>query len=44
MQAAIARFLAETNADPRLFRSTKDRHKIIAAVRRVHQVLGPEPQ
>jgi transposase len=38
-QAAINRFLAETNADPRPFRWTKDPAKIIAAVRRGHQVL-----
>jgi len=39
LQAAINRFLAETNADPRPFRWTKDPAKIIAAVRRGHQVL-----
>jgi len=39
LQAAIKRFLAETNADPRPFRWTKDPDKIIAAVRRGHQVL-----
>jgi transposase len=39
LQAAIKRFLAETNADPRPFRWTKDPAKIIAAVRRGHQVL-----
>jgi transposase len=37
LQAAIKRFLAETNADPRLFRWTKDPAKIIAAVKRGHQ-------
>ena len=39
LQAAIKRFLAETNADPRPFRWTKDPDKIIAAVKRGHQVL-----
>jgi hypothetical protein len=39
LQAAIKRFLAETNADPRPFRWTKDPGKIIAAVKRGHQVL-----
>ena len=39
LQAAINRFLAETNTDPRPFRWTKDPHKIIAAVKRGHQVL-----
>jgi transposase len=39
LQAAIRRFLAETNADPRPFRWTKDPAKIIAAVKRGHQVL-----
>jgi transposase len=39
LQAAINRFLAETNADPRPFRWTKDPDKIIAAVKRGHQVL-----
>ena len=39
LQAAINRFLAEANLDPRPFRWTKDPHKIIAAVRRGHQVL-----
>src|SRR3954465_4770279 len=39
LQAAIKRFLAETNADPRPFRWTKDPAKIIAAVKRGHQVL-----
>jgi hypothetical protein len=34
LQAAIARFLAETNADPRPFRSTEVPDKIIAAIRR----------
>ena len=40
LQAAIKRFLAETNADPRPFRWTKDPAKIIAAVKRGHQVLN----
>jgi transposase len=39
LQAAIKRFLIETNADPRPFRWTKDPAKIIAAVKRGHQVL-----
>ena len=39
LQAAIKRFLAETNANPRPFRWTKDPAKIIAAVKRGHQVL-----
>jgi len=39
LQAAINRFLAETNTDPRPFQWTKDPHKIIAAVKRGHQVL-----
>ena len=39
LQAAIKRFLGETNADPRPFRWTKDPDKIIAAVKRGHQVL-----
>ena len=39
LQAAIKRFLAETNADPRPFHWTKHPDKIIAAVRRGHQVL-----
>ena len=39
LQAAINRFIAETNADPRPFRWTKDPDKIIAAVKRGHQVL-----
>lgn len=39
LQEAINRFLAETNDDPRPFRWTKDPDKIIAAVRRGHQVL-----
>ena len=43
LQAAIKRFLAETNADPRPFRWTKDPAKIIAAVKRGHQVLELYP-
>jgi transposase len=39
LQAAIERFLAETNADPRPFRWTKDPDEIVAAVKRGHQVL-----
>jgi hypothetical protein len=38
LQAAIKRFLAETNADPRPFCWTKDPDKIIAAVKRGCQV------
>jgi hypothetical protein len=39
LQAAINRFGAEANADPRPFRWTEDPDKIIAAVRRGHQAL-----
>ena len=39
LQAAINRFVAETNANPRPFRWTKDPDTIIAAVRRGHQAL-----
>jgi transposase len=39
LQAAINRFLRETNEQPRPFRWTKDPDKIIAAVKRGHQVL-----
>jgi hypothetical protein len=39
LQTAIKRFLAETNADMRPFRWTKDPAKIIAAVKRGHHVL-----
>jgi len=39
LQAAIKRFVVETNANPRPFRWTKDADKIIAAVRRGHQAL-----
>jgi len=39
LQAAINRFLAEHNIEPKPFRWTADPDKIIAAVRRGHQVL-----
>jgi hypothetical protein len=39
LQAAINRFLAEANADPRLFRWTKGPDTIFAAVRRGRQTL-----
>jgi transposase len=39
LQAAINRFLAETNDAPRPFTWTADPDKIIAAVRRGHQAL-----
>jgi len=39
LQAPINRFLAETNTAPQPFRRTKDPHKILAAVKRGHQVL-----
>ena len=39
LQAAINRFLAAINADPRPFHWTKDPDTIIAAVRRGHQAL-----
>src|SRR6267154_1722497 len=39
LQAAINRFVAETNHDPKPFIWTADPDKIIAAVRRGHQVL-----
>jgi transposase len=39
LQTAINRFLAETNANPRPFQWTKHPDKIIAAVKRGHQVL-----
>ena len=39
LQAAINRFLAETNAEPKPFTWTADPDKIIAAVKRGHQVL-----
>jgi len=39
LQTAINRFLAETNDNPKPFTWTADPDKIIAAVRRGHQVL-----
>ena len=39
LKGAIERFVAETNQDPRPFRWTKKPNKIIAAVKRGHQVL-----
>jgi transposase len=39
LQAAINRFLIETNENPKPFRWTKDPNKIISAVRRGHQAL-----
>ena len=39
LQAAINRFIKETNGDPKPFTWTADPDKIIAAVRRGHQVL-----
>jgi hypothetical protein len=39
LQAAINRFLAETNDDPKPFVWTADPDRIIAAVRRGYQVL-----
>ncbi len=39
LQAAINRFVAEANAEPRPFHWTKDPDTIIAAVRRGHQAL-----
>ena len=39
LQAAIKRFVAEANTNPKPFRWTKDPNKIIAAVRRGHQAL-----
>jgi hypothetical protein len=39
LQAAINRFVAETNHDPKPFTWTADPNKIIAAVRRGHQML-----
>jgi hypothetical protein len=39
LQAAINRFLDEANQDPKPFIWTADPDKIIAAVRRGHQVL-----
>jgi hypothetical protein len=39
LQAAINRFLAETNSDPKPFTWTADPDGIIAAVRRGHHAL-----
>jgi hypothetical protein len=39
LKDAIHRFLDHTNANPKPFTWTKDPNKIIAAVRRGHQVL-----
>ena len=39
LQIAINRFLDETNDDPKPFTWTADPDKIIAAVKRGHQVL-----
>jgi hypothetical protein len=39
LQAAINRFVTETNADPKPFTWTANPDKIIAAVKRGHQVL-----
>jgi len=39
LQVAIKRFLVDTNTDPRPFQWTKEPDKIIAAVKRGHQVL-----
>jgi transposase len=39
LKAAIHRFLADTNQNPNPFTWTKDPNKIIAAVKRGHQVL-----
>ena len=39
LQAAINRFVAETNADPKPFTWTANPDKIIAAVKRGNQVL-----
>ena len=43
LQAAINRFLDEHNAEPKPFNWTADPDKIIAAVRRGHQVLEFDP-
>ena len=40
LQAAIKRFIAETSENSKPFVWTKGPNKIIAAVRRGHQVLG----
>jgi hypothetical protein len=39
LKNAIHRFADETNANPKPFTWTKDPNKIIAAVKRGHQVL-----
>ena len=39
LRAAIHRFLADTNQNPKPFTWTKDPNKVIAAVKRGHQVL-----
>ena len=39
LQAAINRFVAEQNADPKPFTWSADPDRIIAAVKRGHQVL-----
>jgi hypothetical protein len=39
LQAAINRFVAESNADPKPFAWTANSDKILAAVIRGHQVL-----
>jgi hypothetical protein len=39
LKDAIHRFLEDTNANPKPFTWTKDPNKIIAAVKRGHQVL-----
>ena len=39
LQAAINRFVADANADPRPFRWTRDPDAIIAAAKRGHQAL-----
>jgi hypothetical protein len=39
LKDAIHRFLDDTNASPKPFTWTKDPNKIIAAVKRGHQVL-----
>ena len=39
LQAAINRFLQETNDDPKPFNWTADPDKIIAAVKRGHEAL-----
>jgi len=39
LQAAINRYLTQANDEPRPFRWTKDQDKIIAAVKRGHQLL-----